>query len=158
LLVYERETFSRATAISSSQECAIDEGGLTFEIEVPSHDSWSADVDVSIALVNDVLDQAPAPAWTAARRSRSRMEDDLKRWRHRPPSLQCAWDRLQQAYDQSLEALAALRFTPISAGRPALPAAGLPWFMTMFGRDSILTSLQTLPFTPEPAATTLREL
>ena len=30
--------------------------------------------------------------------------------------------------------------------------------MTMFGRDSILTSLQSLPFTPELAATTLRAL
>ena len=30
--------------------------------------------------------------------------------------------------------------------------------MTMFGRDSIFTSLQALPFTPELAATTLREL
>ncbi|MGH3127151.1 MAG: amylo-alpha-1,6-glucosidase, partial [Gaiellaceae bacterium] len=38
------------------------------------------------------------------------------------------------------------------------PAAGLPWFMTMFGRDSIFTSLQALPFTPELAATTLRAL
>ena len=34
----------------------------------------------------------------------------------------------------------------------SLPAAGLPWFMAMFGRDSILTSLQTLPFAPELAA------
>ena len=40
----------------------------------------------------------------------------------------------------------------------SLPAAGLPWFMTMFGRDSIFTSLQALPFTPELAATTLRAL
>jgi glycogen debranching enzyme len=39
-----------------------------------------------------------------------------------------------------------------------MPAAGLPWFMTMFGRDSILTSLQALPFTPELAATTIRVL
>ena len=30
--------------------------------------------------------------------------------------------------------------------------------MTMFGRDSILTSLQALPFTPALAATTLRAL
>jgi glycogen debranching enzyme len=30
--------------------------------------------------------------------------------------------------------------------------------MTMFGRDSILTSLQALPFTPDLAATTLRAL
>ena len=38
-----------------------------------------------------------------------------------------------------------------SPGSQSLPAAGLPWFMTMFGRDSILTSLQSLPFTPELA-------
>ena len=42
--------------------------------------------------------------------------------------------------------------------RHSLPAAGLPWFMTMFGRDSILTSLQALPFTPELAAATLLAL
>ena len=36
---------------------------------------------------------------------------------------------------------------PIAGGR-ALPAAGLPWFMTMFGRDSIFTSLQALPSRP----------
>ena len=40
----------------------------------------------------------------------------------------------------------------------SLPAAGLPWFMTIFGRDSILTSLQSIAFTPELAATTLRIL
>src|SRR5258705_1091247 len=43
-------------------------------------------------------------------------------------------------------------------GGKSLPAAGLPWFMTMFGRDSIFTSLQSLPFTPELAATTLLAL
>ena len=46
----------------------------------------------------------------------------------------------------------------VLAGGRSLPAAGLPWFMTMFGRDSIFTSLQALPFTPELAATTLRAL
>ena len=61
-------------------------------------------------------------------------------------------------YRRSLVDLAALRFSPPVAGGKSLPAAGLPWFMTMFGRDSILTSLQTLPFTPELAATTLRVL
>jgi glycogen debranching enzyme len=46
---------------------------------------------------------------------------------------------------------------PVTHGK-SLPAAGLPWFMTVFGRDSIFTSLQALPFTPELAATTLRVL
>jgi glycogen debranching enzyme len=39
-----------------------------------------------------------------------------------------------------------------------MPAAGLPWFMTMFGRDSIFTSLQALPFVPDLAAATLKAL
>jgi glycogen debranching enzyme len=40
----------------------------------------------------------------------------------------------------------------------SLPAAGLPWFMAIFGRDSIFTSLQALPYVPELAETTLRAL
>ena len=27
-----------------------------------------------------------------------------------------------------------------------LPAAGLPWFLTLFGRDTLLTAYQTVPF------------
>ena len=32
-----------------------------------------------------------------------------------------------------------------------LPAAGAPWFMTVFGRDTLITCLQTLVFGPELA-------
>lgn len=39
-----------------------------------------------------------------------------------------------------------------------MPAAGLPWFMAVFGRDSIIMSIQALPFVPVLAATTLRVL
>jgi glycogen debranching enzyme len=70
----------------------------------------------------------------------------------------CDWEPLQRTYTRSLVDLAALRFSPLSARGRSLPAAGLPWFMTIFGRDSIFTSLQALPFVPELAATTLREL
>jgi glycogen debranching enzyme len=72
--------------------------------------------------------------------------------------LTCDWDSLNATYRRSLVDLAALRFSPIIAGERSLPAAGLPWFMTMFGRDSIFTSLQALPFAPELATTTLRVL
>src|SRR5262249_59513538 len=39
-----------------------------------------------------------------------------------------------------------------------VPAAGLPWSRTVSGRDSILRSLQALPFTPKLAETTLHVL
>src|SRR5204862_8194100 len=86
------------------------------------------------------------------------LENDLERWVARAPRLSCDWKSLMTAYERSLIDLAALRFSPVIAGGKSLPAAGLPWFMTMFGRDSIFTSLQALPFTPELAATTLRVL
>ena len=39
-----------------------------------------------------------------------------------------------------------------------LPAAGMPWFMTVFGRDTLITCLQTLLFGPELAHNALRVL
>ena len=36
-----------------------------------------------------------------------------------------------------------------------MPAAGLPWFQTLFGRDSLITSYQALHIVPELAANTL---
>src|SRR5829696_1242755 len=86
------------------------------------------------------------------------MADNLARWLDEAPQLACDWEPLKRTYRRSLVDLAALRFSPISAGRHSLPAAGLPWFMTMFGRDSVFTSLQALPFNQELAATTLRQL
>jgi glycogen debranching enzyme len=40
----------------------------------------------------------------------------------------------------------------------AVPTAGIPWFACVFGRDSLLTSLQTLMLNPEIAKSTLRYL
>ena len=86
------------------------------------------------------------------------MQRDLDRWLEAAPTLKADSADLERTYRRSLVDLAALRFSPLSASGRSLPAAGLPWFMTMFGRDSVFTSLQALPFNSELAATTLREL
>jgi glycogen debranching enzyme len=86
------------------------------------------------------------------------MAKNLENWIDGAPRLECDNDPLKVTYRRSLVDLAALRFVAPILPKHALPAAGLPWFMTMFGRDSIFTSLQTLPFTPDLAATTLRAL
>jgi glycogen debranching enzyme len=51
-----------------------------------------------------------------------------------------------------------LRSLWTSIGGKGFFAAGIPWFTTLFGRDSILTAMQMLPFTPDIAADTLRLL
>ena len=154
-LGYERGPFARATAITTSAPATFDAEGLTFTVKVPAHGEWSTQIDVVTALLG------PGQASLAPRdpkRVQARMRRNLERWIGDAPRVECDWDPLKATYRRSLVDLAALRFSPPIAGGRALPAAGLPWFMTMFGRDSIFTSLQALPFTPELAATTLRAL
>jgi glycogen debranching enzyme len=45
-----------------------------------------------------------------------------------------------------------------NTGIGKLPGAGVPWFMSVFGRDTIITCLQTLLFGPELARTALEVL
>ena len=65
---------------------------------------------------------------------------------------------LLRTYRASLSDLGALRMHPDLGEGATLPAAGLPWFMALFGRDSLITSFQALPYLPGLAATTLRVL
>jgi glycogen debranching enzyme len=155
VLTYERGTFGRATEISASERARIDENGLTFTIRIGAHDRWSTQIDVVTEFpgIGEGGREIEDPT-----RRQLRMRRNLERWIGEAPRLECDSDSLKATYRRSLVDLAALRFSPLIAGGRSLPAAGLPWFMTMFGRDSIFTSLQALPFTSELAATTLRAL
>jgi glycogen debranching enzyme len=156
VLEYERETFRRATHISATEKARIDKNGLAFKVRIPAQGEWSTNLDV--VATAPISGETPERPTFARPRGRQNMEANLKQWLDEAPTLECDWDSLRQTYRRSLVDLAALRFAPPITGQHALPAAGLPWFMTMFGRDSILTSLQALPFTPSLAATTLRAL
>ena len=153
-LAYERGTFRRWTVISSSQPARVDKNGLSFKIRIGPHGKWSTQLDVATeGLGIEEADRVEDPA-----KSQRQMRKSLERWLDLAPRLECDLEPVKATYRRSLVDLAALRFSPRVAGGRSLPAAGLPWFMTMFGRDSILTSLQALPFASELAATTLRAL
>src|SRR6266700_2316960 len=161
VLAYRRESYVRETWIGSSEPAAVDEHGLSFTVTVPPHGEWATVLDVvasAAAAQGSPAGHAGVPVVAGRRRVRRDMARGLEKWLERAPDLRCDWEPLEQIYRRCLTDLAALRFsTPTMPGR-SLPAAGLPWFMTMFGRDSIFTSLQALPFTAELAATTLRAL
>jgi glycogen debranching enzyme len=154
VLAYDRATFSRWTVISSSQPARVDKNGLSFKIRIEPHGKWSTQLDV----VTGGLGIEEAERIEDPVKSQRQMRKSLDRWLDQAPRLECDLEPVKATYRRSLVDLAALRFSPRIAGGRSLPAAGLPWFMTMFGRDSILTSLQALPFTSELAATTLRAL
>ncbi len=152
ILGYCRERFVRETQITASEAATIDEQGLQFSIHIEPHGEWSVCLEVEILKAA----ASSTPASTQAHNGRnSEKAEYLQQWLASAPRLSSEWNWLERIYQRSLIDLAALRFFPhIMPGR-SLPAAGLPWFMAIFGRDSILTSLQALPFTSELAETTL---
>src|SRR5215469_12823619 len=170
VLGYRREQFVRETTISASApEVQLDEHGLRFAVHLEPHGSWSTGLDVTFD-PNAIL-QGPrrqtsprthvhnGHTGTSIKQSiRQQKDADLAAWLRAAPKLMGDWDPLKRIYERSLVDLAALRFYSRMFSSGALPAAGLPWFMTIFGRDSILTSLQSLPFVPELAETTLKNL
>jgi glycogen debranching enzyme len=155
VVAYDRESFGRSTVISASERARVDKNGLTFKLSIGPHEEWSTELDVKTERLGPAADpeQDEKPE-----RRRRRMQRNLERWLKEAPRLESGWDALKTTYRRSLVDLAALRFAPPITGGRSLPAAGLPWFMALFGRDSILTSLQAVPFQPELAATTLRAL
>src|SRR5262249_40184234 len=157
VLEYTRAAFGRATVISSSPPARVDKNGLTFKTRIEPHGEWETQLEVAASAVTAAIPAANVGARVRMPGRRSKAAD-LDRWLREAPRIESDSDSLKATYRRSLVDLAALRFSPPIAGNRSLPAAGLPWFMTMFGRDSIFTSLQALPFTPELAATTLKAL
>ncbi|NJQ00331.1 amylo-alpha-1,6-glucosidase [Streptomyces zingiberis] len=70
------------------------------------------------------------------------------------------WPELARACEQGLADLAGLRTTESGPdGEPLrVPAAGIPWYLSLVGRDALLTSLFALPYRPALAAATLPAL
>jgi glycogen debranching enzyme len=74
------------------------------------------------------------------------------------PRLRAADAAIERAFHRSIVDLAALRMPVAGVDSARLPAAGVPWFMTIFGRDTLITCLQTLLLGPDLARTALRAL
>jgi len=79
-------------------------------------------------------------------------------WRSRLPKVTTSNDSFNALLRRSTEDLAALRiFDPDFPDRTVV-AAGAPWFMTVFGRDSLLTSWMAMLVDPGLALGTLQTL
>ncbi|HEX8100367.1 MAG TPA: amylo-alpha-1,6-glucosidase, partial [Actinomycetota bacterium] len=156
VLGYRREDFVRETVITSD-DAEVDEDGLTFRIDVEPHGQWQTCIDI-VPHSDRVARPKHGHGSLSLTKAVPNMKNSLEQWIAEAPELETSWDKLGHVYWRSLVDLAALRFYPDILPDASVPAAGLPWFMALFGRDSVMTSYQALPFQPELAETTLRVL
>ncbi|MGH3133039.1 MAG: amylo-alpha-1,6-glucosidase [Gaiellaceae bacterium] len=141
------------TRVVLSQLGTIGDGAVVFDLSLDPHERWDLTVDILPSL-DPVAESEPAEPLDEERET---LEDVVAAWTLRVPKIRGGWESLRRSFDRSVADLAALRMRTGDSRRP-LFAAGMPWFMTVFGRDTAITSLQTLLLGPEPAVGALDAL
>src|SRR5436190_2623399 len=144
------------TQVIVSDPGRADGTGVRFDVALEPRERWQLRVDIFPSLDDEEL--TPFSAERRFGQELGHQRDSLTAWRLRVPQIRTSWGDLAGAFGQSVADLASLRMRRSESGLGELPAAGMPWFMTVFGRDTIITCLQTLLFGPELAQTALQVL
>jgi glycogen debranching enzyme len=143
------------TQVILSQRGEIQEQKVVYRLELQPREKWELRLDILASIDGDAV--APRTAERRFGEEQTRVRESLAAWQLRVPQVRADWEQLDDAFFQSVADLASLRMR--GGGRTGrMPAAGMPWFMTVFGRDTLITCLQTLLFGPELARTALEVL
>src|SRR5215831_11934006 len=147
----------RGTAIRFRRRPRLERDRAVFDLRLEPGESWDTCVDVMPVIGRRCVQ--PLLGCKSFGKKAPELPMSQDEWVERSPELDADWDPLRRIYRQSLLDLAALRIRPRERHlRHAMPAGGLPWFMTVFGRDSIIAAYEALPFRPELARATLHAL
>jgi len=131
-------------------------GRLSFEVALKAGQAWHR------CLIYDLVDgevRFPAPRECTDASEKSRHAVKMDEWQRRVLKIETSNDEFHRCYNQGVQDLAALRLPMKSMEHMVfVPAAGLPWFVALFGRDALIVSLQTIIVYPEFAAGALAVL
>ncbi|MCG2624842.1 amylo-alpha-1,6-glucosidase [Arthrobacter sp. I2-34] len=133
----------------------LDEDAVSFQVSIPPRGQWSTSLIITPLVEHDrppgtFIHTMEASELEAARR--------YEAWERYVPELNLTNPGFERTLRRSHEDLGALRiFDRDHPGRTVV-AAGAPWFMALFGRDSLLTSYMALPVDPSMARGTLETL
>ncbi len=147
---YSNQDFERSlnvTADGGAVRAVSANGRLSFEIALPPMAMWQG------CLAYDLFDGATryaAPAVCATGLHETEAGRVMADWRAQVTKLESSNTPFEQLYSQALDDMAALRL-PFHSGPDVeyVPTAGLPWFVALFGRDSLIVSLQTAAVYPD---------
>ncbi|GAA2479122.1 amylo-alpha-1,6-glucosidase [Terrabacter carboxydivorans] len=146
---------SRAVELSATGGCQVFSHGLVWHLAVRARSTTTFTVRV-VPVFRDV--PLPSPYRTGVARRESHPAQEHRRWRERSPVVAAADPRLDRLVRTCTDDLAGLRIDDPHHPRRIVLAAGAPWFMTLFGRDSLLTAWMLLPLDARVARGTLETL
>lgn len=133
----------------------VEPGKAFWQVPIAPGDEWSLCVEVAVSLGGEPVELSH-PCGTPVEHAVPAAR--LALWRSTTPSVTSDHPTLDQAIGRATEDLGALRiFDPDHPDRVVV-AAGAPWFMTLFGRDSILTGWMALLVDPSLALGVLQTL
>jgi glycogen debranching enzyme len=147
---YRNGDFSREVAISvarSSAKAVYANGRLSFEVALEPGKSWHCCLNYTLT---DGDRSFPPPKECIAQSHKSPHAETMADWLRNVAKIETENEEFYRLFRQALEDMAALRL-PIAGTDHLvfLPAAGLPWFIAPFGRDSLIVSLQNTLIYPE---------
>lgn len=135
---------------------------LRWRIEVGAHDSARICIEVSGGFGGeDVQPRFTCRPDGHAEDDAAAAEDPVRRmatWRAEVPVVDCDDPRVEEAIACTAEDLGGLRIVDPAHPADVVIAAGAPWYMTLFGRDALLTSYMALMVDPQLALGVLRTL
>jgi glycogen debranching enzyme len=141
---YRNEDFVRAVAIdvqSAGNSAVYANGRLSFEVAVEPAQSWHTCLLYTF-IAGDQVFSAPLPHASG--------QVIAEHWRESVATIRTSNEEFYRMYRQAIDDMGALRLPVQGAnGEVSVPAAGLPWFMAPFGRDSLIASLQNIIVWPE---------
>jgi glycogen debranching enzyme len=152
---YRKGSGERGLRVTSSEPARFVADTAAWEVVVPPRGSWSTCLQFTTVIEGDDIE----PRYLCGQPvDQATPQQRLDQWRQAVPELDTDDLYLHQAVTKGAEDLGALRiFDPDYPDRAVL-AAGAPWFMTLFGRDSLLTSWMALIVDPTLAQDVLQTL
>ncbi len=149
---YGNRDFHRAVCVSAEMTpvaAVYANGRISFEVSLPPGGTWHTCLRYELH-DGGVATAAPVSCAHVANSNTDRI---MREWRASVTKLSSPNLAFQHLYDQSLDDMAALRL-PFATSTTAtmkefVPAAGLPWFVALFGRDSLIVALQNAMVYPD---------
>src|SRR5258708_8259329 len=131
-------------------------GRLSFDIALKASQAWHR------CLIYDLMDgeeRMRAPRECTHSSAASDHADKMDEWQRTVLKIRTSNEEFYRCYTQGVQDMAALRLPLKGMDHMVfVPAAGLPWFVALFGRDALIVSLQAMIVYPEFAGGALEVL